>query len=301
MKQIIVLSAALVPFTSVQSQHQHGSSPATIKTEIVSPLPSAGKSAPVVIRLTDSRGKPVTFDDLKVAHTEKLHLLIVDESLSDYHHEHPKPAEKPGEYRFAFDPRFGGEYRLWADVVPVATGKQEFSRAGMRISGSPAPRAETTNMVVEDGNLRFELSTEDGEPLRVGKASLVKAKVTKDGRDFTELEPIMGAFAHVVAFPSDRESIAHVHPMGKEPKEATERGGPLLSFHIAPEKPGYHKIFLQTQIDGRDHFAAFGMKIEPAEAAAASKTGEYVCPMHPEVKTEGPSKCPKCGMDLVKK
>lgn len=27
----------------------------------------------------------------------------------------------------------------------------------------------------------------------------------------------------------------------------------------------------------------------------------YTCPMHPEVKSDKPGKCPKCGMDLVKK
>lgn len=33
----------------------------------------------------------------------------------------------------------------------------------------------------------------------------------------------------------------------------------------------------------------------PASAAA----GAYTCPMHPEVKSDGPGRCPKCGMDLV--
>jgi hypothetical protein len=27
----------------------------------------------------------------------------------------------------------------------------------------------------------------------------------------------------------------------------------------------------------------------------------YVCPMHPEETSDKPGKCPKCGMDLVKK
>jgi len=27
----------------------------------------------------------------------------------------------------------------------------------------------------------------------------------------------------------------------------------------------------------------------------------YTCPMHPEVKSDKPGKCPKCGMELVKK
>jgi hypothetical protein len=28
---------------------------------------------------------------------------------------------------------------------------------------------------------------------------------------------------------------------------------------------------------------------------------QYTCTMHPEVVTDAPGKCPKCGMDLVKK
>jgi len=37
----------------------------------------------------------------------------------------------------------------------------------------------------------------------------------------------------------------------------------------------------------------------PAPAKPAAKAaGEYTCPMHPEVRTEGPAACPKCGMAL---
>ena len=48
----------------------------------------------------------------------------------------------------------------------------------------------------------------------------------------------------------------------------------------------------------------------PAHKHGADSTGAkvksiklvslYVCPMHPEVKSENPGKCPKCKMDLVK-
>ena len=33
----------------------------------------------------------------------------------------------------------------------------------------------------------------------------------------------------------------------------------------------------------------------------AKKVQQYTCPMHPEVITNKPGKCPKCGMTLVKK
>lgn len=35
------------------------------------------------------------------------------------------------------------------------------------------------------------------------------------------------------------------------------------------------------------------------EASAKPKTGNYTCPMHPEVVSDKPGACPKCGMDLV--
>jgi len=36
-------------------------------------------------------------------------------------------------------------------------------------------------------------------------------------------------------------------------------------------------------------------------ASEASDKATYTCPMHPEVQSEEPGKCPKCGMFLVEK
>lgn len=39
-------------------------------------------------------------------------------------------------------------------------------------------------------------------------------------------------------------------------------------------------------------------EVESIAPPAEEPAGEYVCPMHPEVKSSKPGDCPKCGMHL---
>ncbi len=229
--------------------------------EPAAPL-GAGKTTQVTVKLNAvADGKPLTLDDLKEAHTKKLHLLVVDPTLTDYHHIHPVAGEKPGEYVFDFTPLKNGSYRVWADVIPVATGKQEYVQTDM---GTPAKEKanidKATSMMATVDGYTFTLAL-DGEP-KAGSPVMGNVTVTKDGQPFTGLEPVMGAFAHVVGFTEDYNSVLHVHPMGKEPTSDAERGGPKLEFHIEPEKAGFVKLFTQVRIGGKDIFAPFGITVK---------------------------------------
>lgn len=222
----------------------------------------AGKTVQVIAKLNAiADGKPLSLDDLKEAHTKKLHLLVVDPTLTDYHHIHPVAGKNPGEYVFDFTPLKNDSYRVWADVIPAATDKQEYVQSDM---GAPAKEKaginKTTNMTATVDGYAFTL-TLDGEP-KAGAPVMGNVTVTKDGQPFTQLEPVMGAFAHVVGFTEDYNSVLHVHPMGKEPTSDAERGGPKLEFHIESEKAGFVKLFAQVRIGGKDIFAPFGVNVK---------------------------------------
>jgi len=229
-----------------------------------------GTKTDFTITLADKDGKPVTFDALKEAHTQKIHLLIVDPSLTDYHHEHPTATSTPGTYSFSITPKLGGEYKVFADLVPTATGEQEYATTLLSAAGPSLAVEKKTNTETTVDGYKVAISFEQPE-LVAGEANLMTLTVAgPDGKPFGQLEPIMGAYAHLVAFSEDRENIAHVHPMGEEPDDDADRGGPTLQFHLSFPEPGYQKLFAQFQVGGKNVFAPFGLDVKPGMGGAQS-------------------------------
>ncbi|MGN6670764.1 MAG: hypothetical protein ACTHJ4_04425 [Candidatus Nucleicultricaceae bacterium] len=246
------------------SAHKESQSP-TIKVDVL-PLHTMKKGEAQIVKiklssLTDD--KEVLLSDLKTAHTKKIHVLIFDASLTDYQHVHPEPTAEKGIYQFDWTPKNEGAYRLWVDVVPLKTGQEEYIRAELETVGTSSKRIEKIISLSEKvGDNGYTLSF-DAESLKKGQAVMGTIKVVDaEGHDFKALEPIMGAYAHIVAINEDFETIAHVHPMGEDPSKEDDRGGPLLKFHFEPEKSGYYKIWLQVAIDGKDTYVPFGVRVE---------------------------------------
>lgn len=251
--------------------HQDSSNTHTASSEVTTlisvttdkPL-KVGEKITASLKLSKKDGSPMLLSDLKEAHTEKIHLLIIDPSLTDYHHEHPKPTSTPGEYTFNFTPQKSGSYRVWADLIPIATDTQEYAMTDIAAptQGEPFTNREVKTVATVDG-LKYELTFE--KPIiKVGEAALGKLKITtSEGKVFTQLEPVMGAYAHIVGFSDDYKSIAHIHPMGEEPTKPTDRGVGELKFHLLPSQPGIMRLFAQVQINGVNKFADFTLEIKP--------------------------------------
>ncbi len=207
-------------------------------------------------------GEPAKTSDFKIVHEKRIHLLAIDSSLTDYHHLHPTPTSTHGEWTFDLTPRKEGSYRVWADVVPVQTGKQEYLQTDIGeypfmpqgVDKSPILRAH------RDG---YTLTLHFDAPLVAGKDTIGRIKVNDrtTHRPVTSLEPIMGAFGHIVGFNEDGTSILHMHPMGPEPKGSRARGGPELQFHMGPQKSGLVKLFIQIRINKKERIIPLTLHI----------------------------------------
>lgn len=261
----MALVPRVVPASSVYNTPGEPSIRITPKLE--APL-AVGQLAKVTIQLSRKKdGRPVTPDDLLIVHTEKIHLLIVDETLTDYHHEHPVPVEPGGTYAFSFTPRKPGNYRVFADIVPRESNVQEYAVCELPASiDIDAPVDKQGSPVASGaGRLHVQLAWNTGGlPLRAKQSVNATITITdENGKHFTQLEPVMGTYSHLVAFHEDHQTVLHIHPVGAEPQKPEDRGGPKFSVRFWAPKPGFYRLYVQVQMDGRQWFAPFALNVDP--------------------------------------
>jgi hypothetical protein len=233
---------------------------ATISTD--APL-AVGHPASGVLHLRRSTGDSVTLEQLIETHTRKIHLLIVDGSLTDYHHEHPQPTDVPGDYAFRFTPTKPGPYYAWADLRPLPLGLQSATRPSSRERGTQNQLSTNKPGLSRIRKDSFSTHSGKGGIKARDPTGAMAANVTRDGKEFNQLEPVMGAFAHLVGFNEDAETVLHMHPTGGALLQESDRGGPVLNFKIYASKAGFTRLFAQVQIDGRQVFAPFNVQVLP--------------------------------------
>lgn len=224
----------------------------------------AGEPVTISLSLYNAGGEAVTPVDLALVHDKKLHVMIVDEGLEDYAHAHPE-ADADGNFSVTFTPKFERAYRVWTDftiadkdatptndhhAAPAGTPMLAAATLGVGEKETPAVDAKSVSFV-DAGALRFRLWT-DGE-IKTGEPVRMRVSVSdENGAPFKGLEPLMGAYAHLVGFDEGATAMAHAHPSGVHPHGADSRGGPDLAFDVTLDEPGPHRLFLQTKKDGEE-------------------------------------------------
>lgn len=238
------------------------------QAELVSASPiRPGEPATLALRLIDGNGNPLSPDQLTTTFTEKLHTMVVDSSLTDYHHLHPTYQPATGLFTCSFTPRLNGRYAAWQDFTP--NGAQAAVHRRIDLPASPGsfdlPPKLLPSSQAHAGNLAIAVNADT--PLTAGQDGILRVRVTdKEGRAVSALEPVMGAYGHLAGFSADGQHFIHSHPL-------TELGQPLvngeLAFHITPTQAGMTKFFLQLQQDGQQVILPFVQPVRTPERAVA--------------------------------
>jgi hypothetical protein len=237
---------------------------AKLRTEL-SPVP--GREVEVELRLETSGGMSIAPHELAVTHTERMHVMVIDPSLEDYHHVHPVPDGLDGLYRFNFTPSRGGSYRVFTEIVPVRSRRQAIALSQLEVPGSPlSPEFVRSSVSLVDG-VRFELT---GVPdvLKTGRDYRLELEITDLDAQPVELETVMGAKGHMVAFDAEAKGFAHMHPEDSVVSARTAGlGGGRgeddgLAFLFNVPNPGWYRLFAQIQVGGEAVFGRFDLKVE---------------------------------------
>lgn len=254
-----------IPYTDVQATPEKPQLSLTVKkfgAEAVLP----GQAVNLEARLCDASGQPVYASSLAPLHGAPLRLLLVDQTLTDFHLLTPSAsAGGAGSLTASFVPRLAGPYRLWAEAAPYETAIPEYPHAdlGGEFRGADRSRHDFPEALeATAGGLRFQISFHGGNggPPRARKVGVMRLQVTDaSGEPFKQLEPVMNAFAHITGFCEDGLTVMRLHPTGGEILRDDVRGGPAFSFKIYPPQPGFVRFFCQVKVDGKVLTAPFGV------------------------------------------
>jgi hypothetical protein len=227
-----------------------------------------GIRANVGLKLETSGGMSIAAHELAVTHTKKMHLMVIDPSLEDYHHLHPVPEGLEGIYHFEFKPEKAGMYRVFTEIVPVRSRRQAIALSELEVAGEAARPVfqRSTQSRVDD--VEFILNGVP-EHLKTGRDYRLELEITDLATGApAQLEMVMGAKGHMVAFDERGLGFAHMHPVDSV-ADVRVAGLPTgqendsdLAFLFNVPNPGWYRLFAQIQLDGEAVFGRFDLKVD---------------------------------------
>jgi hypothetical protein len=210
--------------------------------ELARTTATPGKSFSLGFRVVDRRGQTVR--DFDVEHTKRMHLIVVRRDMTGFQHVHPTQAGD-GSWSVPVSLREAGSYRVFADFSiagkPHTLAGDLFADGTVRRHAVPAPVRS-----IEVDGLRVSLT--DGAS-RAGAESQLAFDVTRNGKRVA-VQPYLGAKGHLVALRQGDLAFLHVHPDENS-----------LRFMAQFPTAGTYRLFLQFQIEGRVHTAAFTQEV----------------------------------------
>lgn len=268
---LLTCGRALLPLgaAAMFSTPQHGEAAMASESYsmrlINTPMPLRGQPCRLDFQLLDNRsGRVLNADELQTVHTKQLHTMIVDSSLRDYHHIHPVFDASRNVFSCQFTPNLSTDYAMWNDFTLKGDTLPTHTKTDLCLMRCHTQLPTITHSSrAFAGGLLAEISSE--RPLRAQVPGMLNVTIRDaTGHIVTDLEPIMGTYAHMAGFSRDGQHFIHTHPVNEAPEAAGATGVGQLQFHITPSSSGPAQFFLQVARHGKVITLSFGQQIAPA-------------------------------------
>lgn len=198
------------------------------------------KGKGLVLRIQDAKAQDAkaTLTDFETVHEKKMHLIVVSEDLTQFAHVHPELKE---DGRFVLDEiPMSGKLRFFADFAPAGRGSQVLS---FSLEQKGKQQAEPDRVLAP-----AQLQPKTGK----WKKGRTQEVVLTGGAPLAELEPYLGAMAHLVMIHEDAATYVHAHPL--------EEANPIV-FLARPPKAGKYKAWVETKSKGKVYRQSFVVEV----------------------------------------
>ncbi len=215
--------------------------------------PTLGKPCRFEIHIKQFDGSPLGPDDIALSHTQKIHLMAINQGLGDYQHLHPEADQVfDGTWRFTMTPQKEGEYKVFLDLIPLRSPRRVLLAASFQVFGKNTESPSLVEqLTTEIGSKTFSLKPTDNK--RAGEEINLELKAIDRSGNFVRLTPVMGAFAHLVAFDRKLNGFAHLHPTEDTlPKTDNDIYSGSLSFSFIPPENGVYRLWAQIRVEDED-------------------------------------------------
>jgi hypothetical protein len=209
-------------------------------------------------QINGKEGQQVPLD---IEHTKKIHLIVVNNDLSYFHHIHPE-INKDGSYSVKEAFPAPGNYILFADYKP-SSGNHTIDKIAVSVNGvAPANKKFGVDQLTGDAGDGLTVSLiPDGGKFQSNRAMHIAGVLKQDGKDIDPamLDNYLGAKAHVVVVSLKDKDYLHVHPEVENGK---------FDLHTVFTKAGLYRGWIQFQSKGKLHVADFVINVAQGKQGA---------------------------------
>jgi hypothetical protein len=238
--------------------------PFTAQMETSPPTVRAGEPAELRFRVLARQAPGIPVREFELVHEQLMHVMVVSRNLAYFQHVHPEFDPGTGTFTLKFTFPAGGQYRIFLDTAPKDAGSQILT-ASLNVPGpaasTPPPLTPTEPLQTAAGGVAIDIQPSD-RPLKARTDQTLAMTFTVGGAPATDIQPWLGAMAHLALINEDATTFVHTHPQEVIPPAGQPKPH-ALHFYTRFPKPGLYKGWVQFERAGEVHTAPFVLRVAP--------------------------------------